>query len=222
MAVAAHTSVLKTTGTPVAMTGEATTSISSSVYQITDTSRRIISPASALQVYDNAVPVLDTDVTIDYLFGKITKNSGSFTGPVTIDGVYIPSFAFAEVRAFEINCTNNLQETTVMAAATAERSRIAALKDCSGSMTGLDPLTTDLNPGPGTVKPREDWAGGGTTVFEVTFPGGVIFRSFVKFKDIADSANFDGLYESVLSWEANALTGVDQTEGSSFGFSSGG
>lgn len=220
MASAAFTSVIKQTGTAVAMVTEACTLVTSSVYQVTSASKRIIDPDTALSVIDNGTPVVDTDITVDYLFGKFTKISGAFTGPVTVTAAYLPSYAVAEARGFEINCSANLLDTTLMAAATANRTRIAGLKDANGTLTGLDNLLTDLDSGGTTIVPFTDFAAGTRRVLEITFPSGQIFRAFALFESIKGAAEGDGLFQSTLSWKAVAATGVDQTEASCFGFSS--
>lgn len=220
MAVAAHTTVIKQTGDSVVMTTEACTSLSSTVYQITNTAKRIIDPDVALTVYDNGSPVADANVTIDYLFGKVTSTAGAFTGPVTITGAYLATWAVAEARGFELNFSAEMLESTVMAAATANRSRHMGLKDCSGTVSGLDAFNTDLDSGGTTVVPFTDWGAGTRRVLEITFPSsGVIFRAFVRFKEPKVNAAYDGQVEGTLAWEASAATGTDQTEASSFGFS---
>jgi len=220
MAVAAFSCTVKQTGTAVSLSGEATTSLGGDVYQITDTAKRIIDPDTAITVYDGATPIADTAVTVDYLFGKFTLSSTP-AGAVTVDGAYLPSFAVAEARSFELNFAKNVLDSTPMASTTSARTRTAGLKDLTGSIGSLDNLLTDLDSGGGTVVPFTDHQAGTRRVIEVTFPtSGQIFRAFVRFLDIGQSASFDGLLESTLNFEGSAATGTDQTEGSSFGFSS--
>jgi hypothetical protein len=222
MAVAAHTTVIKQTGTAVAMTSEATSSLSASVYQITDATKRIIEPDIAITVTDNGAGVADADYTVDLLFGKVTKVSGNFTGPVLITAAYLPTYAVAEATGFEINCTAKLLETTKMAAATANRERMLGLRDASGSVSGLDTLTTDIDSGGTTLVPLTDFHAGTRRVLEVTFPGGVLFRAFVRFSEVKQGGEVDDVFKSTLNWQADAAKGADQTEASSFGFSAGG
>ena len=222
MANAAYTCVLAVANNESApSTGAATTMLAANEYQISIALRRIISPDTAIVVYDNAVAQADADVTINYLFGKIKKVSGNFTGPVTIDYAYMPVVNFAEVRSFEINMSREVHDSTVMASATAVRAKTPGLKDASGTIGSLEPLTTDLSGGGVTISVFADWNAGTKRVLEVTFPSGLIWRAFVKFKDIPENASFDQLLESTINWELDACDGTDQTEGSSFGFSSG-
>jgi hypothetical protein len=219
MASAAFTCVVKQSGTAVALTTEAMTlSGGSTIAQITNTAKRVLDPDTALSVIDNGVALADTAVTIDYLFGTVTKTAGgTFTGPVTLTGAYLPMFAEAEVRSFEINASADMLDVTVMASTTAEHARMSGLKEASGTVGGLDPMTTDLDSGGTTIVPLTDHQAGTRRVLEVTFPSGMIFRAFAKFEAIKVSAAVDGLVEGSLSWKSHAVTGVDQTEGSSFG-----
>lgn len=218
MASAGFLCTLKQTGAAVSMTGEATTNTTGNTYQITNTAKRIIDPDTAVTVYDGVTPIADTSVTVDYLFGKVTLSSPP-GGAVTIDASYLPTFSVAEPRSFELSFERDLLDSTVMDSSTSVRSRIAGLKDMNGSIGSLDNLLTDIDSGGGTVKPQSDWAAGTRRVLEVTFPSGEIFRGFVRFESPKQAARFDGLLESTLSFKASAATGMDQTEGSSFGFS---
>lgn len=223
MAKAAFAAVVKRTGAAVAMTGQATTSLAANEYQITDTTKRILDPDTALSVIDNAVPQADADVTINYLFGKVKKVSGNFTGPVTVDASYLPTFTEAEARSFDINCAREQVESTDFDVSTKHRTRQPGLRDCTGSIGSLDNLLTDIDSGAGTVILHTDWAAGTRRVLEVTLGStGNIFRAFVKFKDEKVTGAFEGIIESSYDWELDAATGTDQTEGSSFGFDSGG
>lgn len=218
MAEAGFTCALKQTGTAVAMTGEATTNTTGNTYQVTNSAKRVLDPATAITVYDGATPIADANVTVDYLFGKVTLSSPP-GGAVTIDGAYLPTYAVAEPRAFELNFSKSIHESTVMAATTTAKARTPGLKDLSGSITSLDNLLTDLDSGGTTIVPFTDWQSGTRRVLEITFPSGQIFRAFVLFSGISEKDAVDGLLESTLNFEGNAATGTDQTEGSSFGFS---
>ena len=218
MTVAAFSCTVKQTGTAVALSGEATTALGGDVFQVTDTAKRILDPDTAITVYDGATPLADTAVTVDYLFGKLTLASTP-AGAVTIDGAYLPSYAVAEARSFELNFGKALHDSTLMAAATTSRARTPGLKDLTGNVGSLDNLLTDLDSGGTTIVPFTDQQAGTVRVLEVTFPGAEIFRAFVLFEGISESTSFDALLESTLNFSGNARTGTDQTEGSSFAFS---
>lgn len=218
MASAACTCLIEQTGTAVSMTTEATTSISSSKYQITDTSKRVIDPDTAVSVIDNGSGVADADVTINFLHGIVTKVSGSFTGPVTITASYLPRYAVAEAKAFEIETSAEILDASVMATSTTAKTRVKGLADAKGTISQLDNLRTDLDSGGTTIVPFTDFTAGTRRVLSVAFPSGEIFRAFVRFENVKEGAEVASLLNSTLSWVATAAIGTDQTEGNAFAF----
>lgn|SRR5574343_6844 len=220
MANAACTCVVEQTGTSTSMTSEATTlSGGNTVAQITDASKRVLDPDTAITVTDNGSPVADDAYTVNYLFGKVTKGSGSFTGPVTITANYLPRHSEAEVTGFEVNVSAELPESTTMSATTSAKSRTLALADAQGSIQGLDNLRTDLDAGGTTIVPFTDFTAGTRRVLSITFPGGEIFRAFVRFNEVGENMEVSDLLRATLSWVATAATGTDQTEGQAFAWS---
>jgi hypothetical protein len=220
MAVAGKTSVAKLALGATAMSAEPCTSLAANQYQITNTAKRILNPDSAITVYDNGVAQADADVTINYLFGIITKVSGNFTGPVTIDGNYSSSHAWLEVRGYSLDASADLIDATVMASTTANRDRILGQKEATITINVLDTLLTALDsPGVSAI-PWQNWRDGDRRVFELTFPSGQIFRAFVRLESWSESVAFDGQLETTVVMKTVAPRGTDQTEGSSLGFSS--
>src|SRR3990167_1578859 len=221
MATAAFTAVLKRTGTAVSMTGEACTlSGGDTIATVTDTTKRVLDPTVAITLYDNGTPVADTGFTVNYLFGTFTKAAGSFTGPMTVDASYLPTFAEAEINSFEVNLQADLLESTTMAAATTTKARTTGLTSASGTLGGLDTLLTDLDTGGGTMYAHSDLTAGTRRAVEITFPGGQIFRSFVFYDSAKVAGEIGDLVKDNLSWQSTTVIGTDQTEGNSFGFSS--
>jgi len=220
MASAACTCQLFITGTSTSFTNEATTlSGGDTVAQIDATAKRIWDPDTAISVTDNGGAVADADFTVNYLFGKITKVSGAFTGPVVITaGNYLPRVAVLEARSFEISLARELLDVTVMGSGVASKLRIGALKDASGSVSGLASVNGVFTTG-SAVLPFADLGAGTKRVIEVTFPSAVIFRSFCKFSNAKEAAEISNLLDVTLEWQAHAVTGTDQTEGSSFALS---
>jgi hypothetical protein len=95
-------------GTPTAMTAEATTQIGSTkTYQITDATKRALSIAHAVVVDDGGTPVAAGDIaSIDYLFGKVTFDAGyTPTGAVTFDAYYLPLTQIARGNSFSLTQT---------------------------------------------------------------------------------------------------------------------
>lgn len=209
---------LKISGTPTAFTGEATsTVIAGTKYRITNTSKRIIDPATAVTVKDNGVTKAANLYVIDYLFGFITFTGYSASGPVTIDGAFIPVLSVADVRGFNINRMRKLLDSTSLDFAqsnSAHRRYTVGLKEADGDMEVLDITDPDLDPGGGTVF-LDVLAGAGTPkLLEMNMDGaGHYFRAWVLLEGINRSAPVDDLLKKTVKWRASRRRGTGQTEG---------
>lgn len=220
MASSGHTCTLKVTGSAVAVTAEAAAVlVPYTVYRITNAARRVIDPASSVTVKVNGVAVGAGTYSLNYLFGAVTFGSAlSALDVVTLDFSYLPLLSLAEVRSFELSVSSAMLETTVMDSATVARTKMAGLQDASGNFAGLDPLTTDLDPGAGAVRVFQEWFDAGANrLIEVGFPGGTKFRAFAVLPDVKVSSGFDALVESTVNWQASARTGTGRSDASAFG-----
>lgn len=106
--------IIKKSGTPTAMTSEATTNTATDIYQITSTTKRVIDPDTAVVVNDNGSPVSAANIEyIDYLNG-IVKFISSYTAtePVTITGKYLPLTQLAKYRSFSLTQTTDAIDNT--------------------------------------------------------------------------------------------------------------
>lgn len=212
-ASAAFTCEVEQTGTAVAMTGEACTTLTVTTAQVTDAAKRVLDPDTAISVIDDAVPLADTDVTIDYLRGIVTKTSGNWNGAVTITAAYLPRYQVAEAKAFEINFSSNLVDSTTMDSTTAYHAYTKALGEVSGTISQFDDLKTDLDSGGTTIVPFTDFTAGTRRVLSIVFPSGAYFRAFVRFESTKHGQGVDDLMNATLAWKATSATGTDQTEG---------
>lgn len=213
MAQAAFTATLKVSGSSVAMTGEACSLVSGTTYQVTDSTKRCFDTSSPITVYDGGVPIAAGNVTVDFLFGKVTLSAPP-GGAVTVDAAYVPLFSMAEVRSFEINLSTAMLDDTVCTSTTAVRSRTAGLSDASGTVTGLDVLTTDLDSGAGSVKPLTIFQAGTYTLLEVDFATGNSFRAWVVLDLAKVGGSWDALVEGTIDWKAVGRTSVASGAGS--------
>lgn len=101
--VAGYNAIIKKGGTPTAMVAEAMSLVSGQIYQVTAATKRVLSWANAITVFDNAVDHTADVESIDYLTGKVTFASGYVvTGPVTITGSYLPMAQIAKGRSFNL------------------------------------------------------------------------------------------------------------------------
>jgi hypothetical protein len=221
MAISAAGCTIAQTGTAVTLSGEAMTlSGGDTIAQITDTTKRVLDPSEAgLVLYDNGSPVSATAYTVNWLFGKVTKNSGAFTGPMTISGAYLPRHTVAEAKAFELNVQADLADVTTMSSSTTAHARAKCLCQASGSVSGLDNLQTDLDSGGTTIKPWTDLGAGTRRVMSVQFSDGTIFRAFVRFSGVKESAEVADVLNATLEWTSDAATGVTNTTAQSFAWS---
>lgn len=111
--VAGYNAVIKKPGTPVAMTAEAAALVSGKTYRISAATKRVISYANALTVFDNAVDRTSEVLTVDYLAGTVTfKGSYTVVGPVTLTGSYVPMAVIAKARSFTLTQTQSENDET--------------------------------------------------------------------------------------------------------------
>lgn len=95
-------------GSPTEMTDEPCTKVTANtVYQVTDSTKRVLDPATAVVVETDAagpfVAATSTDYTIDYTTGTVTFLVGLGAAVlVQITGRFIPTAAVVECRALEM------------------------------------------------------------------------------------------------------------------------
>lgn len=197
MALAGFQTSLKVGGAPVAVTGEATTSLGGDVYQVTASARRVINPDAAVVVYDNGSPVAATDFTLDLLFGKVAFLSTP-SGPVTLDYEYIPLATLTECFTSTFSGTADLGDTT--AYGDTFRAKKTLLLDVSGSLTTRQSPRADIDAVTGGTQSVVDRLESGETfVLEADFGSGAfVIRAWVKLESGEVTAAVDGLVET--SW----------------------
>lgn len=199
MAVGAgHVCTVKQTGAAVAMTGEACSAFSSAIYHVTNASKRVLDAATPLVVYDNGTPVVP--VFVSYVSGLISMGYTP-TGPVTVDGAYLPLMSVAEATSFEINFERALLDSSTIGSEV--RARQIGLRDFKGQLTTRDTLLTDLGDGTTTF---DDQQSGTRRLLEVTFPSGHFFRGYARFSTVAQKSEEDGIFETTISFEGSVFT----------------
>lgn len=100
-------------GTPVTLTDEPMELVSGKTYRITDATKRILDFDTAITVEDNSVDETAEIVSINYLAGTITFDSGhTVTGPVTLSGKYVPTTAIAGAKSFTLSQTADTVDET--------------------------------------------------------------------------------------------------------------
>lgn len=219
---AGFNSTVKISGTPTAFTGEACSVVSAgSVYQITDTTKRIVDPATAVVVKDNGVTKAASLYVFDYLFGKVTFVGYTASGPVTVDGAFIPVLSVVDARSYSINRSRALLDSTSFdfaAANQAARRYTAGLLGADGEIEVLDITDPDLDPGAGSVLLDVLADAGTPKLIEMNLGGtGYYFRAWVLLEGINREAPADALMKKTVKWRSAAIVGSGQTETASFG-----
>lgn len=182
MAVASWGSTLKVSGgTAVVITNEACTSLGGGVYQVTNTARRILDPATAIVVKDTGVTVASTFYTLDILFGKVTFVGYTPTGAVTVTGAYLTVTAVAEVRNFSIEMKADLADSTTFDSG-GVRSKLPCLRDFVCSFEYLSTPVTDLDAGTAGTQTLQSWREAGTAKLVEIKLGAVYWRGWGTFE----------------------------------------
>lgn len=205
MAVAGYRAAVKLTGTSSAMVGEPMTQITTTTAIVTNTAKRVFDPAQAVTILDNAVDV-SASCSVDYVSGVVTRTSGTWTGPVTVDANYLPLLTVAEVNGVKINMSRPELETSIFGVE--DKAFILGEKSASGEIASLDLGNTDLDPGAGTetIEAMQDAAT--PKLLEVTLDpdaalGHQLWRGWVLFPGLDLSSAPSELVKSNVKWTAS-------------------
>jgi hypothetical protein len=141
-ALAGYQASLKLGGTPVDMTNEEVTSIGGEgeyVYRITDATKRVLDPATAVVVYHGATPYNSADIlSIDYVLGVVTVDPNAYTeGTHTVSAKYVPLFAVAQGTAVEVVPPQRVMAESTIFGDAARRAQAVSWR-CSISLSHLD------------------------------------------------------------------------------------
>jgi hypothetical protein len=214
-----NATTLKMGGTSTAFTQEATTKLTANtVYQITDSTKRIWDPAVALNVEvdpdgGGASPFATVNpslYTVDYMFGTVTFASDQGASAVCrVSGNFIPTVAIIEAKETSLDDMNDLLETTVFG--TSWKTRIQGMSDASGEFMTLAKLKTDNDPGAG-VKILRDLLRAGTPVLLEYKPGGGtdIWRGWIYEQSGTEKKTDKALLEGSVKFTTLAPYGAGQ------------
>lgn len=198
--IAGYSATIKKVGITTTMTTEACTLVSGKTYRITNTAKRIIDPAVAPTVFDNAVNRNSEVLSIDYLMGTVTfKNTYTVTGAVTITGSYYPTATLGKAKSWDLKQTAELIDQTDLATA-------AANSGISVYTPGLRTVTLDLK---GfydiTSGLRAALTGRTTLIIEINPDGSgkSLCRGFFKATSESQSGDVGALEEESTSFVLN-------------------
>lgn len=210
MPVSGWKGLVKITGTPTAMVGEATTElVADTVFQITNPIKRILDPDSAIVVKKNGVAQAAALYTLNQLFGTVTFLAAiGGADVVTLDANYLPTLEIIECFEASVQMTRDVADRTVFkgpASVDSSKQKFALLKEASGSISHLRALLDDLDPGGGTVKLFDVMGNGVRKVLELSLgDSGYAFRSWFLFESQELSAARDDLVNASLSWQSTS------------------
>lgn len=205
--VAGYNAKLMGPGTPTSMAAEALTLVSGKTYRITAATKRMLSLGHTITVYDNAVDATAEVASIDYLTGTVTFDSGyTVTGPVTLDGYYIPMTQLGKARSFSLTQTKaELDNTTYEAAQTNGGYRTfdpAGLKTANleiGSIFLNSTIWLPLLRARSVVYVECD--------LDISDPGKTMFRGFYRVSSHVGSGNQGALEEETIQMTLYAPDG---------------
>lgn len=124
-------------GVPVALSSEACSLESGKTYRVTDSAKRVLDPDTVPVIKDNGVVVAATSYTLDYLFGRVRRNTGSWTTPVIVfSGNYLPLHKVATAKDVSLDVSCDLLDVSRLGEAF--RRRCAAGRDVSFSLSDWD------------------------------------------------------------------------------------
>jgi hypothetical protein len=219
MPSSSNSTTVKAGGTPTAFSNEATTKLTANtVYQITDATKRVLDPNTALLVEvdpdgGGAAPYATaaaSSYTVDYMFGRITfaADQGA-SATVRVSGKYIPiSLTIAEGNEFDLEDTVNLLENTKFG--DTARGRFNGVHEASGSFTLMSYLSFDYG---GGVTLQSLMQARTPTLLEYR-PGGQSYywRAWVLLENESEKGPLDGRYEGTVKFCTVAPYTVGENE----------
>lgn len=217
---ASYLATVSVTGTSTGLTGgtgEPMTDVSGGArtsYQITDATKRIVDPATAIVIYDNnTAGAWAGSYTMDYLNGTVTLSPAAGALGVKIQGNYLPARQITQAYEVDASLSKNLVDTSLLG--TAFQLRTPALGDASGTMSCYDFGLTTYG---GDVNLKTILLDGTAKVVEIDFDQ-VILRFFALFESIESSASVDGVQSLSASFSMSSQTALTTGAEVDFGWS---
>lgn len=147
--VAGYCATILSNGTPVTTTGEAMSQVTGQVYRINDANKEIWDRTATITVYDGVTDVTSSVAEFDYLFGKVTFDSGyTVVGAITVDVDYIPVAAFGKPQSFTLTQTSNALDTSDLPTTCGNngfRTYAPGLRTVTVDIEGIFDATEDFN-----------------------------------------------------------------------------
>lgn len=204
MAAPGYQGALKVSGASTSMTGEACGSLSSTLYQVTNSAKRIINPAVAATVKDGGSSLVEgTDYYLDRLFGRIILATTP-GGAITIDAAYLATQAVAEVRKAELQAARAQLDKTTFDATDGFRRFLPGLMAFDGSAEILSQPSDDLDSGTGGTQSFFSFLANGTAkLIEVT-RAGKMWRAWVGVESIEQASELESIVACTIKFKGSA------------------
>jgi hypothetical protein len=204
-AVAGYNFYIKKSGTSTGFTDEATTNTSGDTWRLNTVAKRVFDRDTAITVYDNAVEVDAADIaSIDYMFGEITF-TGAKSGPITVDGSYMPLTSIAGAKDVTLMRTRSLLDSTDIDNSDYRTKEYGGIQDITISASrwfDVDYTFHDI------LEARTP------VVIDYTPDGTFFYRGWFLSDSVGDSANINELLEESLSFQLAGST----IDGASFSY----
>jgi hypothetical protein len=204
MATAAYLAKVYVTGTATTMTGQAMGSSGGSLYTISDASKTLVDPSTAITVKDGGVTVLPSTYSFDYLTGQVTLAAPA-GGAVTIDGKFLPKRQILNAYEMSVSLSKSLVDTSLLG--TGHVLRTVALGDISGSFSCYDNGRTQYT----DIRLSDLAVEDAIRVIDMDFSdgaGSTFIRFLAKIESLESSQSVDGVQEASVSFSMASVTAV--------------
>jgi hypothetical protein len=196
MAQAGYLATVSVTGTATTMTAEAMGNLAGTVFQITDATKQVVDPSTAIVIKDGGV-VWGGTYTFDYLTGTITL-SGAPGGAVTIDGKFLPRRQILAAYEVSASLSRNIPDSSLLG--TEFTQRTSSLGDITGSMSCYDSGLTIYGTDVDMAQIVKD---GTTKLFDIAWSATSHLRFFALIESAEVSAAVDGVETVSFSYSLN-------------------
>ena len=116
--LAGYQAVFHKTGTSTAMVAEATTELTGTTFQVTDSAKRVLDRTVTITANASISGDVTADISaVDHLFGIVTFSTDLSGETVTISGNYLPLSAVGTAREFSLTMNAEAVDTTDFATA---------------------------------------------------------------------------------------------------------
>lgn len=226
MSIANYLTIVRAQGPSTAFTLEPTTKlVANTVYQLNTDAKRLLDPAVALLVEvdpdgGGAAPYAtapSSTYVVDYLFGIITflADQGA-SALVRVSGSYLPVLDLIGVTDAKYSASRTVLDNTAFGAALVAggtKTKQLGLKDVTGSLVINELLSTDNDPGAGSLR-LQDCLDNATPLLLEIATGGKRFRAWmlINSEDRA-GGGVDELINNTVNW-----TGAARVAGAGFGW----